>query len=314
VTTTAFDPATGGYTTIVSTVDPRTNLQLDPLTRPPHTDEYSLGVDREFGNGVSVATAYIHKRGRSFIGWTDIGGQYRHDTYPLSDGRAVPVSVLANSTADRRFLLANHAEYSLAYDGVVIAADKRRSHGWQGFASYTFSKASGLQVSSGATAAASQVSTISGAPYLSFGQDPNDLTNARGRLPNDRPHMLRVMGSVDVPRTGFVVAANLQYLTGKPWAATAQVSLPQGDQRILLEPRGSRRLSSQTLLDVRLSRAFQFGGSHRVELLLDVLNALNGSAEEGIATDNLFSGNFGRPTIFVDPRRAMLGVRLTLGR
>ena len=31
----------------------------------------------------------------------------------------------------------------------------------------------------------------------------------------------------------FVVAANLQYFSGKPWAATTQVSLPQGDQRIL---------------------------------------------------------------------------------
>ena len=62
------------------------------------------------------------------------------------------------------------------------------------------------------------------------------------------------MGSVDVPRTGFVLAANLQHFSGKPWAATAQLSLPQGDQRILLEPRGSRRLSSQSLLDLRVSR------------------------------------------------------------
>jgi hypothetical protein len=273
-----------------------------------------VGVDREFGRGLSVATAHIHKRGLNFIGWTDVGGQYREDTRMLPDGRSLPVFVIANSTAERRFLLTNRAEYSVAYNGVVIAAEKRRSRGWQAFASYTFSKASGLQVSSGATAAASQVSTITGAPYLTFGQDPNSLTNARGRLPNDRPNMLRVMSSVHVPHTGFVAAANLQYLTGKPSAATAQVSFPQGDQRILLEPRGSRRLSSQTLLDVRLSRAFHFGGSNRVELLFDVLNALNDTAEEGIAADNLFSANFGRPTTFVDPRRAMIGVRLTLGR
>ena len=28
------------------------------------------------------------------------------------------------------------------------------------------------------------------------------------------------MGSVDVPKTGLVLAANLQYFSGKPWAAT----------------------------------------------------------------------------------------------
>jgi len=148
-----------------------------------------------------------------------------------------------------------------------------------------------------------------------FGRDPNDLTNAIGRLPNDRPHMFRVMGSVDVPRTGVVIAANLQYFSGKPWAATALVSVPQNDnQRMLLEPRGSRRLSSQTLLDVRVSRPISFGGLGRIELLVDVLNALNDTAEEAVATDNLVSPNFGRPTVFVDPRRAMVSVRLNLGR
>jgi hypothetical protein len=30
--------------------------------------------------------------------------------------------------------------------------------------------------------------------------------------------------------------------------------------------------------------------------------------------DDLFSANFGRPTVFVDPRRAMVSVRVNLGR
>jgi hypothetical protein len=47
---------------------------------------------------------------------------------------------------------------------------------------------------------------------------------------------------------------------------------------------------------------------------VDVLNALNDSAEESLATDNQFSPNFDQPTAFVDPRRVMIGVRLNLGR
>jgi hypothetical protein len=228
----------------------------------------------------------------------------------------LPVSVLVNSTADRRFLLTNPDGYSLTYNGFVMAAEKRRSCGWQALASYTFSTVSGLQVSSGTTAGGAQSSTVAPVAPLStvFGRDPNDLTNARGRLPNDRPHMLKVMGSVDVPRTGLVVSANLQYLSGKPWAATTQVALPQGDQRILLEPRGSRRLSSQTLLDLRVSRVMSVGGAHRVEVMLDVLNLLNDTAEESIATDNIFSKNFAQPTVYIDPRRVMIGVKMALGR
>ena len=313
-TTAAFDSAAGGYPSIVSVVDPKRNLQLDPETRSPRTDEYSIGVDREVGRRLAVAIAYVRKAGSHFIGWTDVGGQYREETRVLPDGRNLPVFVIANSTADRRFLLTNPAEYSLRYNGLVMAIEKRRSRGWQAFGSYTWSRAAGLQPSGGATAAGPQVSTIAGTPFLTFGQDPNSLTNARGRLPNDRPHMLRAMGSIEVPRTGFVVAANVQHFSGKPWAATAQIALPQGDQRILLEPRGSRRLSSQTLIDVRVSRPISFGGSRRVELLVDILNVLNDNAEEGVATDNLFSPSFGQPTAFSDPRRAMLGVRLNLGR
>ena len=52
----------------------------------------------------------------------------------------------------------------------------------------------------------------------------------------------------------------------------------------------------------------------RIELFVDVLNVLNDSAEEGMATDNLFAPNFGQPLSFVDPRRAMFSVRLNLGR
>jgi hypothetical protein len=313
ITTAAFDAATGGYTRIISVVDPTLNVGLDPGIRAPRTDEYSIGVDRELGRGTTVAMAFVHKSGGHFIGWTDAGGQYREIMRPLADGRNIPVLALVTPTFTRRFVVTNPDAYSLTYDGLVVIAEKRRSRGWQAFGSYTLSRAHGLQPSSGATAAGPQVSTISPPNPSTFGRDPNDLTNAMGRLPNDRPHIFRLMGSVDLGRTGVVVAGTLQTFSGKPWAATAQVLLPQGDQRILLEPRGSRRLSSQSLLDLRVSRLFRLGAG-RIELLVDVLNVFNDAAEEGLATDNLFSPAFGQPTTFVDPRRAMVGVRLNVGR
>ena len=320
-TTTAFNRSTGEYTGASRVVNPAINLRFDPETRAPRTDEISAGVDRELGRHTSVAIAYVHKAGGDFIGWQDIGGVYHEESRTLPDGRSIPVQVLENRPADRLFLLTNPPEYSLTYNGLVVVAEKRRSQGWQAFASYTFSKAYGLQASSGANAAGPQASTVAPPPGpagVTFGRDPNDLTNARGRLPNDRPHIFRVMGSVDIPRTGFVFAANMQHFSGKPWAASAMVALPQTNnqpsQRILLEPRGTRRLSSQSLLDLRLSRSVAVGSAGRVELLLDVLNALNDIAEEALSNDNLFSSSFAQPIVFMDPRRAMVSVRLTLGR
>jgi hypothetical protein len=54
------------------------------------------------------------------------------------------------------------------------------------------------------------------------------------------------------------------------------------------------------------------GAARRVELFADVLNALDESAEES-ASDNLFSPSFGRPIVFVDARRVVLGVRWNVG-
>ena len=314
VTTKAFDPATGDYTRLVSVVDPKVNLLIDPATRTPRTDEYSIGIDRELGPRLVGAVAYIRKSGGNFIGWTDIGGQYQEEIRTLADGQTLPVFVLTSSPASRRFLLTNPDEYSLTYNGLVIAVEKRYAKRWQARGSYTFSHSYGLMASSGAGAGDPQVSTVAPAfPTTTFGRDPNNLTNAYGHLPNDRPHAFRLTSAVTLP-WGIAVAGNLQYFSGKPWAATTQMSLPQGDQRILIETRGSRWLSSQTLLDLRVSKMLPVGSTRRIELLFDVLNALNSTAEESLATDNLFSSNFGVPTVFVDPRRAMVSARVNLGR
>ena len=319
VTTRDYVAADGDYTRIRSVVD-SSNLLIDPHMHAPHSDEYSIGVDREITRGLSMAVAYVRKQGTDFIAWTDIGGRYQEVTRTLADGRSVAAFELVTPTTDQRFLLTNPSGYFMRYNGLVTAIEKRRAHGWQAFGSYTYSTTVGLQASSGATAAAAQSSTVA-LPNGPFGRDPNDLTNSAGRLPNDRPHVFRAMASADVPRTGIVIAANLQCFSGKPWAATTLLDLPQNSQqRVLIESRGRRRLSSQSLLDVRLSRPFQVGARGRVELLLDVLNLLNDTAEEALATDVLLTEtvktnpDFGQPTLFMDPRRVMFGVRLNLGR
>jgi len=64
-----------------------------------------------------------------------------------------------------------------------------------------------------------------------------------------------------------------------------------------------------------VSRTIPAGTLGRVELILDVLNAVNDGAEESIAGDDLFApATFGQPNVFIDPRRAMLGVKINLGR
>lgn len=87
--------------------------------------------------------------------------------------------------------------------------------------------------------------------------------------------------------------------------------LPQGSRRIFVETRGERRLSSQTLLDLRVSKIFRFGREGKVEILADILNVLNDTAEFSLVTNNFFSPNFEESSRFVHPLRAMIGVKFS---
>lgn len=194
-TTMAYEETTRGYTRFVSIIDPKI-LAVDRHTRTPRTDEFSLALDREITPRLKASAAYIRKRGTDFVAWTDTGGQYREETQPLANGAILPVLALTNSTSDRRFFLTNPESLFLHYDGLVVALEKRLSKGWQASGSYTYSRAFGVQVMSNGAADAPQFSTIARGNFLTFGQDPNDLTNATGRLPNDRPHIFRARGAI----------------------------------------------------------------------------------------------------------------------
>ena len=234
-------------------------------------------------------------------------------THTLPDGRTVPVSRLTSSAASRRFLLTNQAPYFLTYHGLVIALEKRRSHGWQAFGSYTARRRMGCRRRAGPArlgprrAPSARPTRSSSAAIPTTSSTPPAACPTIGRTCSGSWAVSTSPGqaSCSPPTCNTSVASR--------GPRPRRSALPQGDVRILLEPRGSRRLSSQTLLDVRLSRTLSLRRLGRIEVLVDVLNALNDPAEEALATDNVLAQTFGRGVAFVDPRRAMVGLRLNLG-
>ncbi len=84
----------------------------------------------------------------------------------------------------------------------------------------------------------------------------------------------------------------------------------------MIETRGTERLSSQTLLDVRVVESVPRRRPGTAGRVLDVLNVLDDTAEESHRTDVMTKPDpvFGEGAIFIDPRRAMLSLRLNLGR
>ena len=116
------------------------------------------------------------------------------------------------------------------------------------------------------------------------------------------------------PRTRVALGANFQYFSGKPWAATTQVSLPQGDhahsartswheddvvavaarfpcfETLRSWTRGTRRRDLRRAEPAQRHRRRSHGDGQPVQ-----------------------PDDFGKPIVFIDPRRAMISVRLNLG-
>jgi len=305
-TTALYDPATGAYSNVVEVFDFTAGQGFDPGIRPPYTDQLSVGLDREIFTGGSFSASYVRKHGKRFTGWEDIGGVYGTAPATLPDGRTLTVYPLLNSREDRFYLLTNPEDFYLDYQGLILTFQKRWAERWQAMVSYTLSESKGLLSSS--FRAPGGIQDSSGG-FVLGGRDPNNLINAEGNLTGDRTHMFRVQSSFEVPKIGVLVGASYQHLTGAPWAATSIVRLPQGPTSIFIEPRGSQRLPSQDLLDLRVSKAFTFERGRRIEILLDLLNALNDDASQRVATTNYFSPSFAEGRDFLRPRRAMIGVR-----
>ena len=230
----------------------------------------------------SAAVAYIRKSGSDFIAWTDIGGQYREETRTLPDGRTLPVFVLVNSTADRRFLLTNPTDYSLTYNGLVMALEKRRSNGWQAFGSYTFSRVYGLQASSGATAARCA------GQHRRAGVSDHDV-RARSERSHQRARPAAERSPAHVPGDGHASTCR-ERRRGCGQPAVLQRQAVGGDRAgrrcrraisASCSSRAARAGCRRRRCWICASRGRSASAAWaRIELLFDVLNVLNDTAEE----------------------------------
>ena len=231
------------------------------------------------------------------------------DLYPITSDRDTRFYRLSNVTCEGISYRCD--PMYMDYNGLVFTLNKRMSDNWQAQVSYTWAKAYGLLPSSGFGASSSQTTRVYGS---SLAKDPNQFINATGNLLNDRTHTFRVTGAFITPGD-VLFGFNYAFFNGKPWGARERVGtdvLPQGGRNILLESPGSSRLENQNVLDLRVSRAFYFGADagRKIEPFVDIINTLNSTATESLASQSYGSSVFGQGRRWIDPRRAFVGVKL----
>lgn len=304
------------YTEINDVFDPLINIGVASDTISPRTSQFSIGLDRQVTNDIAVGFTYIRKDGSNYNGWITQNAEYEPGQVELDDGSQLDVFNITTNPSDRFYLLGNcpcgpesmnFPDFFMDYDGVEFKVTKRMAQNWQALISYNYSNARGLM---GRNAVGPANSAESRVRSSAIGRDPNQFTNAEGNLLNDRTHTFIITGNYEVPSLELLIGANFRHFTGKPWASLVNPRLPQGRQSIYLESLGSRRLSSQTNFDLRISKIFRFGETGKFEILADILNLLNETAEQDIQSRNAFSSNLGLGDSWVDPRRAIIGVKI----
>jgi hypothetical protein len=299
-----YDPATRDYTTLVSVTDPRSQIRFDPDTKPPFTDQFAIGADREIARNFAIGVNVIYKRGGNLLGWRDITGVYISQQVTLPNGSTTTVFALDTQktpASSRIFLRTNGPGNATVYRALILTATKRLSQGWQMTVGYTRQRAKGQDIGSTGNA----------------GQDPNDYINAYGGLSSrDRPNMFSLMGSYEIPKIGVQVSGNLTAVSGTAISSVAQVRLPQGTRAINLEPAGEKyRTEFEQFAHLRISKFLFREGARKLEMAVEFKNVLNEQGAPDIVTNVLYNtagqlqSTFNQTSLYPEPRQMRLFAR-----
>jgi Carboxypeptidase regulatory-like domain/TonB dependent receptor len=319
---------------------------IDPNLKHPRTDEFSLSFERAIGNDIRLSVTGLRRDNRNLVGvvYPDARWELRNLTSTAADAaglpaRTVPVYRWMNGPASENNLFVTNPDGFVYrdvsgnplgtvdafrnYKALMTVLSKRFSHRWVAQVSYVLAKAEGVRDNT-SEGLFSNATSFYKTPTLA-------LTNSNGELTNSRRHELKAMLGVQVPVVEVGINAYWRSLSGRPYQAEQRfASSTFGGSRFvpfstwrtpLIEPRGDRRRDMENVLDVRLEKIFNIGGTrkNRLALYADITNVFNKEVVQTVQvrTPSLSIGGFpdpvtfGSPTGVIAPRQTTLGARWT---
>jgi hypothetical protein len=244
----------------------------------PYMDQYTLGIDRELGGGITASFTYIHREKKDFIETVSRDGIFVPITGIVEEtGRQATVYDYLNPEDDV-LVYRNVPELHRDYEGYMLVINRRLRDNWQMLLSYVYSEATGNIDNLGSSG------TYGGDNASSFLNTPNSLVFAEGKLTNDPTHAVKLQGSYAFPKLNLLLSGNYTFNTGDTYNLRSNCLLVdgecydfnQGTVRFHGEPRGSRRIEDKSELDLRAEWYLDVGEEDaRIGLFLDIFNVTN---------------------------------------
>jgi hypothetical protein len=332
--------------------------RIDPDIKHPRVDEWSLGLEHQFGQNWRIAATGVYRENKNFIGnvlpdarWTPTSVTSTvsptvvdcPDCSPLSPTTVTAYRWDNRSSSGNNLLITNPDGFQYLdpnggvigtmnayrkYKALMLTLGRRYANRWQGQVSYVRSKSEGTRDNS--SEALFGPSRFYETPTLA-------LTNSDGPSTFDRPHEVKAYLGYEIPKVDISVNATYRLLSGTTYtpfqrfgSSTINFSVTgyyfgfSAGRQPLLEPRGSRRLPTEHVLDLRLEKVFNVAGAHRIAVFADFLNLTNEGTVIGrlsrVPTTSLFlpppaeAGTtqaiaFEAPSAIRAPRQINLGAR-----
>jgi hypothetical protein len=285
---------------------------VDPDYKAPRTDQFLVGFERELHRSVGLQLSYVRKWGRDFPGWEETAGTY--EQIPIVDdvgqdptGATINAFKLTSDPGARQFRITNTDKVYTDVHAVTAAVTKRMTR-WYANASATWLRAEGLV---GGSAFRTDIQQRSALEFNPFGRNPNDYVNGIGRLNGDIGWQFKLQLIWQLP-AGFIFSTSADHREGAHRLRRRNVpaSATGISSGLTMSPRGSfGRLPSFTIIDARLQKDFNLGGTKRLSVFVDGLNLNNEDANQTVQSANVASGVYQYPSTFAQPRRFMLGAK-----
>jgi hypothetical protein len=276
----------------------------------PTTHELSMNLEREIRTGLSGRASYVYKNMRNVWGEID---RLREGAYTVpftivdpgrdrvagtSDDQTFQTMALAAGTGQDRTFTNLGDRGNADFQNVEVAINRRFSGRWMMLASY------GMTWST-------MPHTAAGARYgnTTFPYRPADRLMGEDGVETSSLWNYKIVGRYVMPfDIGFSGSWKVQ--SGFNFARTISVAMPvEGTRTIRVEPIGTNRYPSISILDLRLDKSFDLGRIGKFSPMLDVFNVLNSGVPTTVRTTNTATAPFQEVTAILNPRVIRFGVR-----
>jgi hypothetical protein len=175
------------------------NFLIDPTLKPIRTREFTLGLDHELSQTISLGVRYARKRFDRTIEDTGVLVPNVGEVYRITNpGERLGENVLRDFAGCTT--CPNQPKPTRNYDGVEFRMRKRLSNNWSLTASYLYSRLygnySGLTSSDENNRNSPSVNRFFDGQYNSFNASGDPVF---GFLQTDRPHLFELQGTYDLP-------------------------------------------------------------------------------------------------------------------